>query len=95
MESTINYMTADEIRFKFYSKSTKFYGTMYGGPYGLHEWDKILKIDKKDIKFCKDEDAFYYVWGWPGPDINIYSFEDYGKTWAFRKRDFRKIGRRK
>ena len=84
-------MTTNEIRFKFYSKLTKFYGTMYGGPYGLHEWDKIIEIDKKDIEFCKNEDAFYYVWGWPGPDVNIYKFKDYGKTWAFRKEDFKKM----
>ena len=88
----INYMTTNEIRFKFYSKSTKFYGTMYGGLYGLSKLDEIIEIDKKDIKFCKNEDAFYYVWGWPGPDVNIYKFKDYGKTWAFKKEDFQKIG---
>lgn len=53
---------------------------------------EYLKLIKKNIQFCKDEDAFYYIWGWPGPDVNIYKFEDYGKTWAFRKRDFQKIG---
>ena len=41
-------------------------------------------------KFCKNADAFYYIWGWPGPDANIYYFKDYGITWAFNKEDFRK-----
>ena len=45
-------MTNNEIRAKFYSSTTKFYGTMYGGPYGECEWDRIIKIDKEDIKFC-------------------------------------------
>ena len=45
-------MTNNEIRYKFYSPKTKFYGTMYGGPYGKSEFDKILEINKKDIKFC-------------------------------------------
>ena len=81
-------MTNDEIRYKFYSPSTKFYGTMYGGPYGKSEFDRILEIDKKDIEFCKNENAFYYVWGWPGPDANFYQFKDYGITWAFDVNDF-------
>ena len=81
-------MINNEIRYKFYSPKTKFYGTMYGGPYGESEWDKILEINKKDIKFCQNADAFYYIWGWPGPDVNLYYFKDYGLTWAFNKNDF-------
>lgn len=81
-------MTNNEVRRKFYSLTTKFYGTMYGGPYGKSEWDKILEIDKKKIKFCKNADAFYYVWGWPDPDANLYYFKDCGITWAFNKNDF-------
>ena len=45
-------MTNNEIRYKFYSTKTNFYGTMYGGLYGESEWDKILEINKKDIEFC-------------------------------------------
>ena len=80
----------NEIRKMFYSPSSKFYGTMYGGAYGKHEWDKIIEIDKKEIKFCKNADAFYYIWGWPGPDANLYYFKDYGITWAFNIKDFKK-----
>ena len=81
-------MTNNEIRYKFYSPKTKFYGTIYDGQYGESEWDKILEINKKDIKFCQNTDAFYYIWGWPGPDVNLYYFKDYGLTWAFNKNDF-------
>ena len=45
--------------------------------------------NKKDIKFCTNADAFYYIWGWPGPDANLYYFKDYGITWAFNEEDFR------
>lgn len=65
-------MTNDEIRYKFYSSASKFYGTMYGGPYGKSEFDTIEEINKKDIEFCEDVDAFCYIWGWPGPDANFY-----------------------
>ena len=27
------------------------------------------------------------MWGWPGPDYNVYSFKDYGYTWAFNKKE--------
>lgn len=77
----------NEIRKNFYSSLTRFYGTMYG-----NKWDEIIEINKKEIKFCKNEDAFYYVWGWPGPDVNIYYFKDYGITWAFNMEDFKHYG---
>ena len=81
-------MTNNEIRYKFYLPDTKFYGTMYGNKYIGNELDKIIKIDKKEISFAKNIDAFYYVWGWPGPDANLYYFKDYGITWAFDMNDF-------
>ena len=30
-------MDSNEARYKFYSNDTKFYGTMYGGIYGVYE----------------------------------------------------------
>ena len=27
------------------------------------------------------------MWGWPGPDYNIYYFKDYGYTWAFDREE--------
>ena len=82
-------LTNNVIRETFYSPSSKFYGTMYGGPYGKHELDKIIEINKKDVKFCQNADAFYYIWGWPGPDANLYYFKDYGRTWTFNMNDFK------
>ena len=89
-------MNNSEIRFKFYSPSTKFYGRMYGNEFiiivkngeMIKELDKIIEIPKEKIHFCKNDECFWYQWGWPGPDVNLYYFKDYGITWAFDKNDF-------
>ena len=63
--------------------------TIYCTMYGLsNENDKIMNIKKSDI-YAFDDDKFFYVWGWPGPDYNTYRFSDYGKTWAFSVNDFK------
>lgn len=79
-------MESNEVRKKFYSPNTKFYGRMYGT---TSPDDRIIEIDKSHIKFTSDGDAFYFVWGWPGPDWNLYRFIDYGITWAFDMADFK------
>lgn len=63
------------------------YATMYGLP--VTE-DRVIKIKTKEISyFVFDWDgkgpALIYLWGWPGPDGNVYLLSDYGKTWAFTK----------
>ena len=77
---------------------TGVYGYMYGKPYILHVVDKdtdvrkpdeIIFIEKSKLKPTANNDAFIYRWGFPGPDCNKYSIEDYGFTWAFRKEDIR------
>lgn len=74
------------------------YGYMYGTPYGIainddgstrYVPEKIIDIPKRLIK--KHDDCFAYIYGWPGPDINIYTFEDYGITWAFEKKEIKKL----
>lgn len=74
------------------------YGYMYGTPYGIainddgstrHVPEKIIDIPKRLIK--KHDDCFAYIYGWPGPDINIYTFDDYGITWAFEKEEIKKL----
>ena len=65
------------------------FGTMYGGIYDLH--NKIIEIKLKHNKNCyfsRNDDGFFYVYGGPGPDMNLYKWEDYGKTWAFDEGDF-------
>ena len=66
----------------------KVYVTMYG----LHKSeDKILKIKTSDISHCvfnwDGEPAFIYIWGFPGPDYNVYKMSDYGETWVFTKKE--------
>lgn len=67
----------------------RFYGTMYG----MHKSkDTVIEISTKDIyKFVFNwgykGPAIIYLWGWPGPDGNVYLMDDYGKTWAFSKEE--------
>ena len=66
-------------------RADRFYGTMYG----MHKSkDRVIEINIRDIhKFVFDWDdkgpAIIYLWGWPGPDGNVYLIDDYGETWAF------------
>jgi hypothetical protein len=60
------------------------YGYMYGTKQNLN---KIIEIDKESLDLGRNEDRFFYVWGYPGPDYNVYLFKDYGKTWAFSREE--------
>lgn len=71
--------------------NSEVYVTMYG----LHKSeDKVLKIKTSEIShFVFDwdgEPVFIYIWGYPGPDYNIYKMSDYGETWAFSKKELEK-----
>lgn len=48
--------------------------------------DDIVRINTAELKWSKDKTKFYFVWGWPGPDFNRYTREDYLKTWALSKK---------
>ena len=89
----IKKMTNEKI-LEWYNTSNpndKIYGFMYGYPtinicrHGTtyQEPDKIISISKLDLKLSKNQDCFIFIWGWPGPDANLYKFKDYGVTWAF------------
>ena len=52
--------------------------------------DQIIEINVSKLKWFLDEEGFYYVWGWPGPDFNRYVREDYGKSWAYTKEEILK-----
>lgn len=68
----------------------KIWATMYGE--NLEKTDAevcILQIPKKNLERWSDK-AMYYIWGLPGPDFNIYYFEDYGKSWALTKEELLK-----
>ena len=49
--------------------------------------DQIIEIKISKLEWFLDEEGFYYIWGWPGPDCNRYTREDYGKAWAYTKEE--------
>lgn len=55
------------------------------------EKTKIISIKKRDLTLSKDKDAFFHAYGWPGPDYEIFFFNDYGVTWAFKEEDIKKM----
>ena len=70
----------------------EIFGGIYGYMYGQRTFNIPLEKDitfipKDCLQIGKHKDCFIYVWGWPGPDANIYYFKDYGKTWSFCKED--------
>ena len=67
----------------------KIYSLMYSPtrtPFNSIE-EQIIDIDTQKLDWSKDHEQFIYVWGWPGPDYNIYSWRTYGKGWAFTKEE--------
>lgn len=91
--------TKQEILYQYYSIKTKsIFGYMYGEPLKtilinngekILEKDEIIEINKNNLILGKNGDCFIYIWGFPGPDGNIYKFEDYGRTWAFTKEEIK------
>lgn len=84
-------------KFFKYLKENKFlyfYGYMYGHPYintsKGYKKDKIIKIPIDDLYKITDT-GLIYIWGWPGPDCNIYDFSDYNITWSFYKENIKNI----
>lgn len=61
------------------------YADMYGRV--VKDVSDIIFIKKEELKTTVQNDAFWFRWGWPGPDINFYYFKDYGKTWAWTKEE--------
>ena len=45
--------------------------------------EQILEIKTKELIWAKDEQSFFWIWGYPGPDFNTYDISTYGKGWAF------------
>lgn len=68
----------------------EIYVTMYGE--NLEKTDNkvdICSLYKSKLRVW-DDTGMYYIWGWPGPDFNVYYFEDYGKSWALTKEELLK-----
>ena len=51
------------------------------------ENNTIIEIETGNLSWSKDGKTAYYIWGWPGPDYNIYSRENYKTDWAFTKQE--------
>lgn len=45
--------------------------------------DQIVKIKTSKLIWPKEGTEFYYRFGYPGPDYNIYNESSYGKVWAY------------
>ena len=63
---------------------------IWGEMYGRKRTDPnaiIIDIKKSELYKTKNDDSVMFIWGWPGPDANIYEFSDYGETWAFTKEE--------
>lgn len=65
------------------------YSLMYGETHV--NWktteDQIITIKTEELEWSESKKQFIYVWGWPGPDFNLYTLENYGKAWAFSKEE--------
>jgi len=75
-EILINYFINDNVN--------HIWGTMYGSS---SPTECITKISKQSLELTRNADAFIYIWGYPGPDYNLYKFTDYGVTWAFTRQE--------
>lgn len=51
---------------------------------------QIVKIEVSDLKWSEDQKTFIYIWGWPGPDCNVYTRSTYGKGWAYTEQEILK-----
>lgn len=72
--------------------SRLYTGTIVNADGTSAENNTIVEIETKKFRYHKDdEETAYYIWGWPGPDYNIYSRENYGKDWAFTKQEMERI----
>lgn len=64
---------------------------MYGGPIDK-KYNNLIQIKIDDCKYTEDFNgkgpAYYNIWGWPGPDVSIYYWRDFGKTWAYELEQF-------
>ena len=49
--------------------------------------EQIIEINTEELRFSADGSLFTYIWGWPGPDYNVYSLSTYGRGWALTKEE--------
>lgn len=66
----------------------EFYSLMYPNFVKFYSVEEqIVPIKTSSVKWNLTKTLFYYIWGWPGPDCNMYDANNYGKTWTFTKKE--------
>ena len=82
-------ITAETTLYNIVERHDKIYSLMYSPQrvYWTDLQDQIIKIKTSELEWSKDHNTFFYIWGWPGPDYNRYTFDTYGKGWAFTKKE--------
>ena len=82
-------ITAETTLYNMVERHDKIYSLMYSPQrvYWTDLQDQIVEIETSELEWSKDHNTFFYIWGWPGPDYNRYTFDTYGKGWAFTKEE--------
>lgn len=71
--------------------SRLYTGTVVNADGTPAENNTIIEIETDNLSWSKDEETAYYIWGWPGPDYNIYSRGNYKTDWTFTKQEMENI----
>ena len=80
-------ITTENIYQEVMSRS-EFYSLMYPNFVKFYSVEEqIVPIKTSSVKWNLTKTLFYYIWGWPGPDCNMYDANNYGKTWTFTKEE--------
>lgn len=82
-------ITAETTLYNIVEKHDKIYSLMYSPQKldGTDLQDQIVEIKTSRLEWSKNHNTFFFVWGGPGPDYNKYTFDTYGKGWAFTKEE--------
>ena len=80
-------ITTENIYQEVVSRS-EFYSLMYPNFVKFYSVEEqIIPIKTSSVRWNPTKTLFYYIWGWPGPDYNMYDANNYNKTWAFTKEE--------
>ena len=67
---------------------SEFYSLMYPNFVKFYSVEEqIVPIKTSSVRWNPTKTLFYYIWGWPGPDCNMYDANNYGETWTFTKEE--------
>ena len=67
---------------------SEFYSLMYPNFVKFYSVEEqIVPIKTSFVRWNPTKTLFYYIWGWPGPDCNMYDANNYGETWTFIKEE--------